>query len=237
MIKEAIEEICRLRKPDQIQVDGKIYYDPNYKPARIWYPQALDTTTLESIVNFVKEAVDGWEPKQLYINVYSHNKAYLYTHTHGKFNQRVCLIEADAITTDFSFGRDYDLETFIIGLHSQFEPTEDRDYLLDLVSKLTAESGKTLSDNGASQEVQVRSGITMKENKKIKNPVTLAPFRSFPEIDQPESEFVFRIKRSGHGGDLFCSLHPCDGSAWRLEAIDSIAGYLMSKLPNVPVIA
>ncbi|MBT7630975.1 MAG: hypothetical protein HN597_14920 [Desulfobacula sp.] len=204
-----------------------------YKPVLEEYPSELKTCTLTSIIDFLDADIDSWRESG-YLHVSHPNVVSLISNIYGDFNQRVNKISAIAITTDFRFGSNYDIESFIIAVNSQFKPSENRDYLLSLVSSLTAESSQNITDNGVSQKVIAKAGITMKQEVEIKNPIKLQPYRTFTEIEQPESEFVFRI--SNNRG-FECSLHPCDGAAWKLEAIQSIKAFFKKELKNIPIIA
>ena len=46
----------------------------------------------------------------------------------------------------------------------------------------------------------------------------LRPYRTFKEIDQPESQFLLRLNENGNIG-----LFEADGGMWKLEAKKSIA--------------
>ncbi len=85
--------------------------------------------------------------------------------------------------------------------------------------------------------LEVRQGVSMRQEVEFKNPVILQPFRTFPEIKQPESEFVFRIHIHEQDNGITCSLHEADGSAWKLKAITGIRDYFKEQLPDIPVIA
>lgn len=66
-------------------------------------------------------------------------------------------------------------------------------------------------------------GIASKADAEVPNPVSLRPYRTFHEIEQPESLFVFRMKeRDG----MNCAIYEADGGAWRNTAIQSIKKYL-----------
>ena len=62
--------------------------------------------------------------------------------------------------------------------------------------------------------------------------VTLKPFRTFREIEQPESEFILRYQnRNGIEAALFEG----DGGCWKLDAILRIKEWLSDKT-EIPVI-
>lgn len=63
----------------------------------------------------------------------------------------------------------------------------------------------------------------------VPNPVKLKPYRTFLEVDQPVSEFIFRMKQDKYDGVL-CALFEADGGAWKMEATERIKKYLESEL-------
>lgn len=235
MIAEAMEKFKDMIQPSHIEIDGKNYRLNGYRPVDDGNPESLGTCTLTSIVDYFNHNIDKLNTKKIYIHAASHGRVTLNGFVEGPFKIRPIFVESLALTNSFVFGNRYNYEQFIIALYSQFKPTEDRDYIANLISNLTSEASKTLKDNGMTQNVHAKAGISMKEEVQVKNPVKLRPFRTFPEIEQPESEFVFRMEQSGDS--IAFSLHECDGSAWKLEAIQSIRAYFKDKLPDVPVIA
>ena len=78
--------------------------------------------------------------------------------------------------------------------------------------------------------------VTICETPSVPNPVTLRPYRTFMEVEQPAISCVFRL-RQGH----MLSLHEADGGLWRLEAIQSIKAFLVQAMvdlgQDIPVIA
>ncbi len=77
----------------------------------------------------------------------------------------------------------------------------------------------------------------IKDNESAKSIVSLRPFRTFREIEQPESEFLFRMQSSGNGVPPMCALFEADGGAWRMEAIARIKTFLKEKTSSVSIIA
>ena len=55
--------------------------------------------------------------------------------------------------------------------------------------------------------------------------LTLAAYRTFIEIDQPERKFVLRMQSGPR-----VALLEADGGAWKNEAIRNIENYLMEEL-------
>jgi len=69
----------------------------------------------------------------------------------------------------------------------------------------------------------------------VPNPVTLRPYRTFSEVEQPASQFVFRMKTGGSSPS--CALFNADGGAWALEAIENIKRWLSDRLPEWDILA
>lgn len=66
----------------------------------------------------------------------------------------------------------------------------------------------------------------------VPSPVHLKPYRTFDEIDQPESDFIFRIKSDKFDG-ITCALFSADGGAWITEAKQRIKEYLRNELSDL----
>jgi len=130
---------------------------------------------------------------------------------------------------------------FIIGLQAYFGNTLDKTALLNLVSNIKAEQNQTYLDTGYTQEVTVKRSTksSMIESVAVPNPVTLKPYRTFLEIDQPESSFVFRLK-SADGQPPECGLFEASGGAWKLDAILKIKEWVClrtAEMEHITVIA
>jgi hypothetical protein len=81
----------------------------------------------------------------------------------------------------------------------------------------------------------VKAGVSRVTEIPVPNPVILAPFRTFLEIEQPKSKFVFRM-RSGSESPS-CMLVEGDGGAWKMDAMLKIKAWLSEKMPGVTIIA
>lgn len=51
-------------------------------------------------------------------------------------------------------------------------------------------------------------------------------------MEQPESQFVFRMKEDKYDG-VQCALFEADGGAWRLNAMANIKAYLAHELNDL----
>lgn len=126
-------------------------------------------------------------------------------------------------------GQFYDLEPTIIALQTRFAETATRDTLLRLLSNVRDEAVRIDEDSGFFQKVTVRKGAALATEATVKNPFPLKPFRTFREVEQPESLFVVRFK-SGGEDDMKVALFEADGGAWKQTAIQTIASFLRENV-------
>ena len=65
----------------------------------------------------------------------------------------------------------------------------------------------------------------------VPNPVTLRPYRTFLEVAQPDSQFVFRIR--DEGGSPQFKIVEAEGGLWRNEAMIRIKNYFLEELKDI----
>ena len=119
-------------------------------------------------------------------------------------------------------------EAALIELRSLFIPNEGTAYLLDLLSKMTDENKVSTNDNGVTQTVEARQGVALNAMVEVKPRVMLRPFRTFLEVEQPESEFLLRVD-----ADEGIGFFEADGGIWKLEAKRNIADYFNTNLTDL----
>lgn len=234
MLKEALEYVVGLRKPEILELEDGTYSD---KPlSRIDYdpvPEAVKTKTLSSIIDYINQNVDYIRGNKLMIHVVSPTKVEVKDFLNRNMI-RSTYMAADADVPDIPFGRFIPLEEFKILLASCFEDSEDfgckndKETLLSFVSNVQVGTVADYGDDGISQKAVVSRGITNKEEVLVPNPVSLCPYRSFHEIPQTKSEFIFRLKDKD--GQISCALFEADGGAWKNAARMEIAGFLSEKI-------
>jgi hypothetical protein len=136
---------------------------------------------------------------------------------------------------EFGFGYWLDPPSFNIALQCLFAETDERARVLEIVGSLKSEGVTAYEDDGVSQGVVASAGVRLGRVVKVPNPVTLIPWRTFREIEQPESKFVLRVK--GEPDEVpEIALFEADGGAWRLLAIERIAAFLRSRVPPEVVV-
>ena len=241
MLKAAIEKIVELASPSVIQVNGKTFSNERFTEVKeqLYYPECLILNSLDGIVKMIqKEAKekrlsdinvptdDNTVEQRLYVRVSEYNRVDVFT-SYDTQGVRTFLYRSNADVPGFREGF-RDRETMLIQLRSLFLQTPDVAYLLDLLSKMSDEEKVTSQDNGVTQVVEARKGVALKEQVEVRPRVKLTPFRTFLEVDQPESEFLLRV---GDGGQV--GLFEADGGVWKLVAKRSIVAYLEGRLKDL----
>lgn len=185
----------------------------------------LHVRTLTSLIDYIKS--EEFRPiNKQYLHVVSERKVSLISELDST-GVREQLITTDAIVPTFEYEYFHDAEELIIALQSKFTKTGDCDVLLKVIGNVKEDNVRTTGDTGISQAVTIQTGITSVGDVKVPNPVTLAPYRTFLEVEQPSSEFIFRMK-DGPKGAIF----EADGGAWRNEAIANVRDYLAEELKD-----
>lgn len=226
MLKEAIQYIVGLKDNNTYEINGDTYSDNHLHriPPHVDRPSLLCVNGLDSIVKLVRNELDLMENYPVYIRVVDPRKVSVFT-TFDSYMERDSLYEAICDAPKFVPGWE-NHEATIIKLRSMFQETDDLEYLLhDVLGRISKESAVSSEDNGISQTVEARQGIAMKASLRLKPRVTLRPYRTFTEVDQPASEFLLRLD-----SDCNIGLLEADGGNWKLEAKANIAGYLEAAL-------
>ncbi|HDR3524224.1 hypothetical protein OCD90_25825 [Bacillus pacificus] len=222
MIKAAIEYVVGLGNARIEEINGqKLSTQPMHvikKPTA----KTITVNNLSGLVAYIKSKFDGDHP--LMVHIESPTSVSCFTQINNDYN-RSDFIQVEALLPRFSFERYHDSENFNISLQSAFVPNTDRDLMLKVVGNIKEEAVNTVGDDGVSQSVVAKMGVATVGNVKVPNPVLLKPYRTFVEVEQPESNFIFRMRKGPE-----CALFEADGGAWKLEAIDNIKEYLTAEL-------
>lgn len=245
MDKPVIEKIEQLVK-DRIlvEVGGRTYTPARLTPV-IFNPLAdqIGVHTLSGFCDFVSHDMDVMNLKKLdIVHVVDHKQIELLSPLRGDDRKRETLIVAgiDSKMETFPFGKFLSQEEFAIRFRSMFEPHagDDTEYVMSFASSLAGGTNITASDDGVTQTVQVKRGVsgTLKEDKASKPIVKLSPYRTFREIVQPQSEFLFRI-RLDQNDQPQVALFEADGGKWIHDAIVGIAAFISARIPELRIIA
>ena len=231
MIQKALEYIVGLRKPEVLDINGETYSDKELK--RICHnPKAdyIEMRTLTSLVEYIKAKIDTMDDRMI-VHVVSPTEVKLYSML-DLDRKREFMVEVKAQVPEFSYGRYMDHESFIIALQSKFLKNDDCDLLLRFAGTVENGTVAQYGDDGVTQKATIKTGIASKGDALVPNPVKLRPFRTFVEVEQPESSFVFRMRDDG-GRGVECAIFEADGGAWKNAAMKGIKEYLQFELAEL----
>jgi hypothetical protein len=248
MISEAIDKVLELA-PIQVQTIGDhSYIKAGQQVTRLrspdeLAPKVLPFSTLTGLAEYIEANPDDLDLDACFLHVATFERVELLgplqpLNDNDRFFYAAA--RAGAGRQGFAFGQWLNLEDFIIKLQADFAEyqgqEDDREAIIDLLGKVANENLQTMTDNGFSQTVQVKSGLTTLSAVKVENPVTVRPWRTFAEIEQPPILAVLRFRKSGDGLPL-AALFESGGGAWKLEAMTRICAWLKARLADIKVLA
>lgn len=231
MVKDALEYIVGMKKPNITEIGGQTYSDK--KLERISYEPHIEPfklSTLDSLIKYIKSDLEV-PVTPFFLHIVSEKSVKMLS-TLDSDKHRECLAVVDAEVPRFEFGAYIPQENFCINLKTKFIQNEDRELLVSFAGNVEDKTVAEYGDDGISQKATVKTGVASKTETIVPSPVHLKPYRTFDEIDQPESDFIFRIKSDKFSG-ITCALFSADGGAWKTEAKQSIKEYLSNELSDL----
>ena len=232
MTREALQYVVGLSEANILTISGDTYTDKQvHRIDNNLRAAAIEMNTLSSLVDYAKAFADEMSDQML-VQVVSPTEVKLISCLDAD-RKRECLVNVSAMIPEFAYGRYMDHESFIIALQSKFIDNDDRALLLRFAGTAKDESVAQYGDDGVTQTATVKTGITSVEKAIVPNPVILRPYRTFVEVEQPDSAFVFRMRQS-EGRGVECAIFEADGGAWKNEAMRNIKSYLALSLEGLP---
>lgn len=226
MIKAAIEKIQEMAEHKIQDVNGRTFFfhghDYDEIQPEVFLPELIELNSLDAMVKMVKtEAMKKFQAP-FYITIPSPTNVHCFAQPEGEDKRFVRARYYTAMATDvpgWKTSEQMNFEEAMIALRTRFQDTEDTIYALKLLSDITTGSKVTYNDNGIATSVVTRKGIDLQTNAPIKPIVSLRPYRTFQEVEQPASDFLIRINDRGI---LFTE---ADGGMWKLTARNTIKNY------------
>lgn len=111
-----------------------------------------------------------------------------------------------------------------IALRTRFQETPDTLYAMKLVSDISLGAKVIYNDNGIATTITTQKGVALQTNEQIRPLVKLRPYRTFQEVEQPESIFLIRVSDRG------ISFIEADGGMWKLAARETIKRFLEERM-------
>lgn len=234
MFKEAIAHIqATAAKPVVKEIEGVTYLidqGGRYTQVKpdLERPDSLRLTSLDALVKMVRTEASKQEDP-LYITIPDHLTAVCFGQPREELRYgRVHYYIANATDvpgwqSDVKMG----FEEMQIALRTRFQETQDMLYAMKLLSDITTGGKVTFNDNGIATSVVSQKGIALQTNEPIRPIVKLKPYRTFQEVEQPESPFLIRVSERG------ISFTEADGGMWKLTARQTIKAFLEENLADM----
>ena len=219
----------------EYEIEGRKYTSGALHPIKEPTVECLEVSTLTGLVDYLASSMDDYDMDGIFCHVESPTEVTIRSTIIGAFKQREAIIKAELGFEQFKFGEWHDAESFIIAAQACFKSSESRELILKYVGNMKAEAVKTVGDDGISQQITTKVGVATVKDVVLPNPVALRPYRTFNEVEQPESQFVFRA-REGRDTIMF-ALFEADNGAWRGEAMRNIKAYMKEHVADLHVIA
>ena len=237
-LREALGYVVELGndavKTEVVEIKGKTYARSGGGSLKRYsaedYAEPVTASTLTALSDYIENCHEEFRGRKMIIHVESPTEVRLVSVLDAD-RRRETLFRANAIVSEFRFDRWYDQESFMLGLQANFQPTTDLNLILKVAGNIEKKNNAAYSDDGVSQVVTMQTGVATKADALVPNPARLKPFRTFSEVEQPESSFVFRI---GDDEVPAFRLVEAEGGIWRNEAIQNIKDYLASLLADMP---
>lgn len=224
--REFIEKIEDMTGPKVIETVQGTFSDKHLYRIENELADTIVLSSLSGLAEMIKQEMNEYN-LPLFVRATSAERVHVFGAIRDDM-QRERPFTAEAKFIDFDFNEYISIENMIICLKSRFAPTEDRDYLVQLLGNITDQQSVQTKDDGITQSATVKSGIQLIGEQRIKPIVTLKPYRTFLEVEQPESDFLIRLK------DGRAALFEADGGAWEREAVKNVADKLRELLEDVP---
>ena len=218
------------REPHVIEIAGKTYCDKQlrrYEKEDMASP--LSGCTLTSMIDYITQKSEELRDSMI-IHVESPTEVRLFSGLNNE-RKREELFFVKTWPNGFRFDEYYDQERFIINMQTAFQQTEETALILAVAGNVENKTVANYGDDGTSQKATISRGVAGKEDVIVPNPVSLKPFRTFMEVEQPESKFIFRIGESRDGSPQF-KLVEADGGIWKYDAVEHIKEFLLLNISD-----
>lgn len=231
MLKELAQYITGLavkaEETEVKEINGETYI--NGERLMPDYARQMELNSLDAAIDFLQATCrDGKFEYPLIVSC-THKNIDIYSSL-DKYNKRNYVLSVSPVTPSITFGYYMDLEEFIIQLQTCFVNTLNKQKLLELVSSFVESEKLEIADNGISQTVSIEKGAAVKSKNSVEvNPfVRLAAYRTYAEVEQPETIYLLRVKQGNR-----IALYEADGGKWKLDAQKNVSEYLRNGLTDL----
>jgi hypothetical protein len=229
MIKEAIEKILQISKPEPFEHAGRKWLiSPVGNQEILPACTRLESCSLDGLIMYARRFFpQSANSTSAFIHVESPTVIKLYGEMLQNGAHPLAYV-ATAKVNHFPFGNKLSQEEMIIKLRCCFAENEDITRLIAGISALTSGPVTTSNDDGISQTITVKSGVSLKAEAPV-NPIRkLSAYRSFSGIASQDALFLFRIHQDKEKGSVLFSLHDMEGDLWITQTVAGLVEYILT---------
>lgn len=233
MLKEFIDHIQKTTQPIVTTVDGITFAvnadgEVNEIRPTVDHPDTFPLHSLDAMVKLVRTEASK-EETPLYITVPDHLTVRCFGQPRPDARCfRQVYYEANAADVP-GWGNKVQLgfEEAQIAMRTRFQETPDTIYAMKLLSDICCGAKVVYNDNGIATTVTTQKGVALQSNEQIRPIITLKPYRTFQEVEQPESIFLIRVNERG------ITFTEADGGMWKLAARKTVKEFLEKELSDL----
>lgn len=227
-LKKTIEKAYDLNPI--IEIDGvKLWKDTKRIVDLNNYHNAIKLNSLLGMIEFINSQFDKEEISNLILLIDDHENVMLISKPNrNKVREVFARCELPNQFKSFEFGRYMQVNDFIIKMYSLFAFSEDHQSVIEKASKVKLTIDSEVSDDGSSTSRKSSSKVVSDSQSHI---FKLAPYRTFREIRQVESLFIFRTDNN-----LNLALFEADGGSWIIETKQRIRDFILKEVEDLTII-
>ena len=235
MLKEAFDWIKVHGKPNELVVGESRFSDRVIHKIVNDVPRVtpLKVNTLAGVVDYLTADMD--KTIKPFVHIESPNLVKVVSPFFGETRTREVYLEAQSVQSKLNLDNYIPTEEMIIHLATCFVENADREALIQALSSLVWTTSVKKSDDGLSQQVEIKTGVVSTAQVEIRPIRKLLPIRTFSEITPSEEMFLLRIKKHSEG-EFHAMLKSADGKRWENDARQKIAKFVWAALPQMKVI-
>lgn len=229
---EVIEKIVELSAPMEMVFHGRPYTSKPMHPVKLPGFEQFGVSTLRGLCDLGKQVKRALVAHPLMVVVEAYDCVRVRAAEYSDWREAPVFVSARPYERKgFLFERFLPVEQFCIELLSKFQISDELQELVGLVSKLEGGIAHATEDTGISQKATLRTGVATRDNVQVRSHWRLKPFRTFAELEQPETSFLLRLKQDDRQAP-HCALFEADGGAWKTQAHEIVRLFLAQELTD-----
>jgi hypothetical protein len=233
MIKEALEYLMDLGDEPITREGDRRWIKGGFTEIMPPMPDPVRFYSLTSFVEFIKMAE---ERDEAFVQVVSPTQVEFIGMLDDRRKRASYATANPLIDGAFQKATWMTQEVFVTDVQAYFAENKDRAKLLKIVGNVRSEESVTLEDDGVTQKVATAAGVVAKQMEVMPNPVILQPYETFPEIEQPDREYIVRFRGGEMNEHVTFALFPVPDPRASFNTCVLISDWLVKNLSSTEVV-